>query len=255
MEEVWKPVKDFDNYFISNLGRVKSTYRSIDRILKIDINKQGQSRTYLFKKNKLYCKNVTSLVAETFLEYTPNGSLVLIKKDGDISNNAADNIEIITSKDNWKIICKSRYNYEVEVNSYEYKRISYICKRENISRQEYFLNIEKYNISKRRTKHLEYTPETTEYRKNIWLKKNYGLNLKEYNEILKNQNGVCLICGNKEITKGRHTDKIISLSVDHDHKTGQVRGLLCYSCNVGLGAFKDDVQLLRNAIAYISTKL
>ncbi len=58
--------------------------------------------------------------------------------------------------------------------------------------------------------------------------------------------GRCDICGTKEF-KGRSRKGYI----DHDHKTGKVRGFLCSHCNSGLGFFKDDVQLMKNAIAYI----
>lgn len=53
----------------------------------------------------------------------------------------------------------------------------------------------------------------------------------------------CAICGVEE-TKRYH-------ALDHDHKTGRLRGILCHSCNVGLGHFKDDPALLAKAIAYL----
>ena len=60
------------------------------------------------------------------------------------------------------------------------------------------------------------------------LKKTYGIGLNEYNEMLKNQNGVCAICGKQSKTGGS------KLHVDHNHATGAVRGLLCYNCNASL---------------------
>lgn len=65
----------------------------------------------------------------------------------------------------------------------------------------------------------------------------------EFKEMLKGQNGKCVICG--KVDRRR-------LSVDHCHKTGKVRGLLCHSCNVALGLFKDDIKLLKKAIIYLT---
>ena len=66
-----------------------------------------------------------------------------------------------------------------------------------------------------------------------WLKINYGLSIEEYDQMFKEQNGRCKICG-------RHrTEQKNELSVDHNHITGQVRGLLCARCNVGLGFFEN----------------
>jgi hypothetical protein len=59
------------------------------------------------------------------------------------------------------------------------------------------------------------------------------------------QNGCCAIC---ETHAGKGGDK---LCVDHDHATGQVRGLLCGRCNTGLGQFKDSVPNLTRAISYL----
>jgi hypothetical protein len=73
----------------------------------------------------------------------------------------------------------------------------------------------------------------------------YGLEAGQYDELLAAQNGVCAIC--HEIrANGR------GLHIDHDHVTGAVRGLLCTTCNTGLGAFKDRVDLLEEAVRYLT---
>lgn len=71
----------------------------------------------------------------------------------------------------------------------------------------------------------------------------YGLSKEDYFNLLNGQNNLCAICGKKD------EDKV--LCVDHDHKTGEVRGLLCNGCNIGLGNLKDDIQILQSAIAYL----
>ena len=60
--------------------------------------------------------------------------------------------------------------------------------------------------------------------------------------------GGCAICGARQGLGGRNDRR---LAVDHNHTTGKVRGLLCDSCNHGLGKFKDDKRLLKIAIAYL----
>lgn len=76
----------------------------------------------------------------------------------------------------------------------------------------------------------------------------FGMTQEDYVFMLKAQGGTCAICGkiNPTQTKKR-------LHIDHDHATGEVRGLLCHHCNAGLGAFKDSVEYLRLAIAYLSS--
>ncbi len=71
----------------------------------------------------------------------------------------------------------------------------------------------------------------------------YGLSAKEYIEKITAQNNLCAICGDKKEGK--------VLCVDHDHKTGKVRGLLCGNCNIGLGNLKDNIQILQSAIEYL----
>ncbi len=98
---------------------------------------------------------------------------------------------------------------------------------------------------------------TTEYRKEVsretrsrWNRnsalKRYGISEAVYQEMLDLQDGMCAICGspNSENSSNR-------LHVDHDHKTGTVRGLLCTRCNPGIGMFCDDPELMRRAIKYL----
>lgn len=79
------------------------------------------------------------------------------------------------------------------------------------------------------------------YNKNLVLKRLYGITLAEFNEMVTDQGGRCAICG---VDPPR-------LVVDHDHESGVVRGLLCDSCNNGLGRFRDDPDALMAAAAYL----
>lgn len=79
----------------------------------------------------------------------------------------------------------------------------------------------------------------------IQIKKTYGLSGKEYKEMLDKCDSKCTICGNELIFNRRNTH------IDHCHKTGKVRGILCTHCNRGLGGFKDNIDILENAITYL----
>ena len=79
--------------------------------------------------------------------------------------------------------------------------------------------------------------------------KKCGITLEEYEEKLKKQKGLCLICEKPE--KRKRNGRVMSLHVDHCHKTGKVRGLLCSNCNSALGKFGDSIKRLRKAIAYL----
>lgn len=81
--------------------------------------------------------------------------------------------------------------------------------------------------------------------RNSKLKARFGITLQQYNQLLENQNFKCLICTATESVLGH------SLAVDHCHTTGKIRGLLCKSCNIGIGNLKDNIQNLQNAIKYL----
>ena len=103
----------------------------------------------------------------------------------------------------------------------------------------------KYKMSKEQVRH-------------YGLVRNYDISLTEYAGMFNSQNGKCAICKQPETAKlpGRKTDgseeRVRDLSVDHDHKTGAVRGLLCNSCNHMLGAAKDKKKTLLAAAEYLT---
>jgi len=92
-----------------------------------------------------------------------------------------------------------------------------------------------------RNRHEE-NPERT---RNNDLKRNYGITLDEHTQMYEEQNGVCAIC--KEPGDGRWK----KLCVDHDHKTGKVRQLLCRNCNMVLGQVGDNIIILQSMIEYL----
>lgn len=80
----------------------------------------------------------------------------------------------------------------------------------------------------------------------------YGLTIEDYESMLENQNGVCAACKQPPSgveTRGRGPLPA-RLYVDHDHKTGRVRALLCGGCNAAFGMLKDDVSRVEGLLAY-----
>ncbi|MBK7092444.1 MAG: endonuclease VII domain-containing protein [bacterium] len=73
--------------------------------------------------------------------------------------------------------------------------------------------------------------------------KTFGITVEQYYAMHESQNGVCAICGGNS-SSGR-------LRVDHCHSTGKVRGLLCDSCNLGLGKLGDTAKSLEKALLYL----
>lgn len=112
----------------------------------------------------------------------------------------------------------------------EYRHQYYLANREKALAQMAVwraANPERHAVARRRSK--------------LWL--TYKLTPEAYQALHDQQNGVCAICGDRAAKR--------SLHVDHDHATGTVRGLLCTSCNRGMGLLKDDVAILEAAIVYL----
>ena len=121
----------------------------------------------------------------------------------------------------WNIYCNPQCNIDRQNNNKEYKR-NYYQKR-----REYYVALNVSNGRKRR----------------------YGLTEDTYQQMLQDQNSLCYICNEPET--GYSRSKVKQLSVDHCHKTGKVRKLLCDRCNRGLGHFQDNVLLMEKAVRYL----
>ncbi len=84
--------------------------------------------------------------------------------------------------------------------------------------------------------------------------KKFNISLKRYIKMLNEQDGRCLICGRKfdEIYSNPKQNHIYyTPRIDHDHKTGKVRGILCHHCNTALGSFNENPLILIRAIKYL----
>lgn len=160
-------------------------------------------------------------------------------------------------KDNpdlFKKLETKRYHKHREKRIHEVKEY-YMKHKEEISLKNK-INKAKRTESRRRCKEKnkeKYKKTADEYRKNnpekvkrsgknSHLKRQYGITLLQYEEMIKLQENKCSIC-----------DKISnsSLHIDHNHSTGKVRELLCTNCNTGLGQFKDNIEFLESAIKYL----
>ena len=126
---------------------------------------------------------------------------------------------------NKEILKLKRFAHRAEKKKYNDDHREHLTECQKINRTN---NIEKYRKKE----------------KNYNLKKNYGINIDQYNDMLNAQNNKCLIC---------HTEfkTMKSTYIDHNHITGKVRGLLCVKCNSGIGYLNDDINLLKEAINYL----
>ena len=130
-----------------------------------------------------------------------------------------------------------------------------VQKRYNDLHKEEIKKRKKDYYKKNKEKILKYKKENKEKIKilnqNLHLKNTFGITLEQYNKLLEEHNGVCAICKTKEFIKDS-IGNVRRLAVDHNHKTGKIRGLLCFNCNQMLGKAKDNKQILINAIEYLT---
>ena len=89
--------------------------------------------------------------------------------------------------------------------------------------------------------------KSSEERRRSSLMSKFKMTEVDYNKIYNQQNGKCAICGSASYGKAGAT----KLAVDHCHKTGKIRGLLCFNCNTMLGKVKDSIETLESAIIYL----
>lgn len=109
-------------------------------------------------------------------------------------------------------------------------------------KRRYDIEYRKRTVVRRRAQSIAYRDKARQYK----LLRDFGITDDNYAILLQRQNGTCAIC--KASTPGKNRNHFC---VDHDHDTLQIRGLLCVSCNIGLGTFKDDTVLLERAAQYV----
>ena len=93
----------------------------------------------------------------------------------------------------------------------------------------------------------EWQQKNKDKRKLYYLEKSYGIKPLALKQMLKDQGNMCAIC-HKPISFGGSR---ATVHADHCHDSGKLRGLLCSGCNRALAGFKDNIELLRRAIAYL----
>jgi Tfp pilus assembly major pilin PilA len=138
-----------------------------------------------------------------------------------------------------------------------YSEKSNVCKACKIKQANEWGSKNKDKVKEYRRKSFERNPEAVRASKKKWadankdkivnkrLKHLFGITLEDYEELLEAQQFSCAICGVSECSTGKN------FAVDHNHETGEIRGLLCKKCNTGLGIFRDSPALIGNAYQYL----
>lgn len=124
----------------------------------------------------------------------------------------------------------------------KYKALNYTLNKEDILRKNkemYKSNPDLYRERSKKNRENAPPKQAKEYQ----LKRNYGLSLEDFEGMLLKQDNKCAICSSNLSTRPH---------IDHSHSTGKVRAILCQSCNVGLGHFKDNEEFLYSAIQYLN---
>lgn len=121
------------------------------------------------------------------------------------------------------------------------------CQKEN--QQKHYPSVKDTMNAKRRAQKDD--PIEQQKRHHQHVKRKFGISHDDYNKMLLSQGNKCAICGTEN--PSRNGKSVKNFAVDHDHKTGKVRSLLCTPCNQGLGDFLDNPTLLRQAATYLES--
>ena len=118
---------------------------------------------------------------------------------------------------------------------------------------EYHKEYRKKNREKLDARNIQWRKENYQQDKDTMfearLRRRYNLTLKEYNNLIAEQNNCCKVCG-----KHGSDNKTGKLYIDHCHTTNKVRGLLCMECNTALGLLKDDTKRIESLLSYLTFK-
>lgn len=165
--------------------------------------------------------------------------------------------EKIRRKKQWEDY-DSEYKKKREAKSYAIKKEKYesdpefrkkILAKQSEWRKEQWANNPEYRekIKAQLKKARDNNPEFRKNARKSNLKRQYGMTPEEYDQMLEEQDGRCKICGTHQSELKRR------LAIDHCHKSGKIRGLLCADCNTGIGHLKDDPKILEKAKQYLES--
>jgi len=105
-------------------------------------------------------------------------------------------------------------------------------------------NKDQCSINRKRYYYANFQKEK-EYNRKYQLIKNYGMSISDYNLMFEEQSGKCYIC------QKHQSECKKPLAVDHNHKTGKIRKLLCMSCNAAIGMVRESTDILKNMVIYL----
>ena len=161
-----------------------------------------------------------------------------------------------------KVCIKCGKEKELTTDNFHYHKVSgqlrwvarcIQCEKERAS--QYFQDNKKKVYKRNRKSYHNRSEQTIEYDNyrhyRNYIQRTYGLTEQELRDMMDKQKGCCAIC-NISLPLGIISHRCFS--VDHCHSTSQVRGLLCFKCNSGLGSYNDSVVLLNKAIQYLENK-
>lgn len=135
-----------------------------------------------------------------------------------------------------------------KAEKWRYENYNSQCKQcERNRKTGYMRTYRKKNPERVKKLERQWRENNPERYRSIKLKQIYGIDVKIYNEMLIAQNYECKICKTKHQAHSRES----RLHIDHCHKSTKIRALLCTQCNKGLGHFRDNIEFLETAIAYL----
>lgn len=133
----------------------------------------------------------------------------------------------------------------------EVKPTTEFTKKKNNGKWGFYSHCKECKNKKFKKYRLDNKEKYVRIHRNSRLKNTYGLTLEDLEKMMRDQDRKCAICGQEIFMHGDSVDNNKIARVDHNHETGEVRGLLCNDCNRGIGFLKDNPLFLANAIKYL----
>lgn len=122
------------------------------------------------------------------------------------------------------------------------------CRAKRKLNHQHYLNLERRSNLKNRP---VFGKKARLKQRHWWLKKRFGISLIDFRQMLASQDGRCAICMMKLVVSAPRRGRRDLACADHDHDTGQVRGILCNRCNTAIGLLNDNIALLQVALNYL----